>query len=181
MSTFKNVITSHCATLGWNIAELQEDKACLNFEMDSGRTQSIYILNYNSVLEFSVPSSAIFETPDDIPHFLSTTLLSKNAEYKIGAWAMEQVGDKFVYSIMFNEHINAIDTGGFKNIVMFLLAECDGFDGFLIELSAYLADNPGASSQSASFDWGQVLQVGAETLVRTFVRDEVDDWFNRRR
>ncbi len=99
--------------------------------MDSGRVQTLYILRYETTLEFSVPSEATFEDEDRIPHWLSTILLRRNAQNKIGFWCIEEIGKKQVYSYMHNAEMSLINQEYFARVILALIRECDNFEGIL--------------------------------------------------
>lgn len=122
---FKTTIQRYCAQQRWHIADLNNQRAILRFSMSSGRTQVLYIIKYEETLEFSVPSSLAFDTADDVPHYVSTILLKRNREKKIGFWCLEQIGQKQVYSCMHNAHMQLIDGAYFASIVDVLIQECD--------------------------------------------------------
>lgn len=94
---FKPMIEKFCANSGWKPNDLKENSASLKFTMDSGREQVLYIIKYNEIVEFSVPSVASFDNESDIPHVLSTILMQKNATYKIGSWCIEKISRKQVF------------------------------------------------------------------------------------
>ena len=131
---FANTIKKFCATNGWKIADLNDKRAILRFSMSSGRDQTLYIIRYESTLEFSVPSMAAFDSEDNIPHFLSTLLLKRSAERKIGFWCIEEIGGKHVYSHMHNAEMQFIDSNYFAKVVRALINECDDFEGILIKI-----------------------------------------------
>ena len=144
--------------------------------------QRIYICKYDSILEFSVPSAAVFDCLDDIPDVISSILLTKNAEYKLGSWCLEKIQGKAVYSIMQNVDINYVDFAYFVKLVHFLISECDKFDGFLVELHQHISSANYSSSSSnnySEFDWGSLLQVGVETLLKSVIENEVNSWFDQ--
>lgn len=129
---FANTIKKYCTANGWKIADLNDSRAILRFSMSSGRDQTLYIIRYESTLEFSVPSMAAFDSEDDIPHFLSTLLLKRSAEKKIGFWCIEKIGGEHVYSCMHNAEMQLIDSNYFAKVVRALITECDDFEGTLI-------------------------------------------------
>ena len=131
---FQHTIRRYCDQIGWRVRELSDNKAVLGFNMKSGRTQTLYILSYETTLEFSVPSGLSFDADDDIPHVLSTLLLKRNAEAKIGFWCIEQIGSKYVYSCMHNAEMSLLDTDYFGRIVVRLVEECDDFEGVLLRM-----------------------------------------------
>ncbi|MDJ0515517.1 MAG: hypothetical protein QNJ74_04390 [Trichodesmium sp. MO_231.B1] len=89
--SFEDLVINNSAKAGWKIAKLNDRQAILKFTMDSGIEQRLYITKYDSILEFSVPSAAGFDCLDDIPHIVSSILLTKNAEYKFGGWCMKKI------------------------------------------------------------------------------------------
>jgi hypothetical protein len=131
---FANTIKKYCAANQWKIADLNNDRAILRFNMSSGRDQTLYIIRYESTLEFSVPSMAAFDSEDDIPHFLSTLLLKRSSEKKIGFWCIEKIKTKFVYSCMHNAEMQLMDSNYFAKVVRALINECDDFEGTLLEI-----------------------------------------------
>ncbi len=131
--SFEDLVINNSAKAGWKIAKLNDRQAILKFSMDSGIEQRLYITKYDSILKFSVPSAAVFDSLEEIPHIVSSILLTKNAGYKLGEWCVEKNQGKMVYSIMHNVDMNFVDSGYFVNLVHFLISECDKFDGFLVE------------------------------------------------
>ena len=132
---FANTIMKYCAVNGWKIADLNNERAILRFSMSSGRNQTLYILRYESTLEFSVPSMAAFDSEDSIPHFLSTLLLKRSSEQKIGFWCIEQIGREHVYSCMHNAEMQLMDSNYFARVVRALINECDDFEDVLVKMS----------------------------------------------
>jgi hypothetical protein len=96
--------------------------------MKSGCTQTIFILRYDTTLEFSCPSGLKFDSFNYIPHQLSSFLLKENSKYKIGFWCVEEIGGRLVFSIMHNAEISLIDLSYFVDIVTTLIDKCDEFE-----------------------------------------------------
>ncbi len=131
---FANTIKKFCAANRWKITNVNDKRAILQFSMNSGRDQTLYIIRYELTLEFSVPSMAAFDSEDDIPHFLSTLLLKRSAERKIGFWCIEEIRGKHIYSHMHNAEMQLIDSNYFARVVRALIIECDDFEGILIQI-----------------------------------------------
>jgi len=190
-SNFADTIGNYCSQIGWKLTDLDSKHAKIKFSMQSGRTQNLFIMNYDSVVEFSVPSAAIFDSYDEIPHILSSILLLKNSEYKMGAWSIEKIGEKFCYSVMHNCELRVLERDSFGRIAVMLIKACDEFEEFLKQLTSGAVtptnrpSEPPQTSRSAthgsSVDWGRIAQVGLETLVRVLVQDEVNSFFDRDR
>ena len=131
---FKQTIQRYCDDRSWRIANITDKIASLQFTMKSGRDQTLFIMRYETTLEFSVPSMAKFNSDDDIPHFLSTLLLKRSSQRKIGFWCIEDLGDKLVYSCMHNAEMKLINSEYFASVVRALIVECDEFEGVLLEM-----------------------------------------------
>jgi hypothetical protein len=131
---FQGTIRRYCDQIGWRIADINDKRALLKFTMNSGRTQSLWIVRYDTTLEFSVPSMAQFDSEERIPHYLSTVLLKRSAQNKIGFWCIEQIGGRFVFSCMHNAEMALINVEYFQKVVSALITECDTFEGILIEM-----------------------------------------------
>jgi len=131
---FRNTIQKYASHHGWRVAEVDSDHALLRFSMQSGRTQILYIMRYDTTLEFSVPSLVNFNSENEIPHYLSTLLLQRSTEKKYGFWCIEKVGGKFVYSYMHNAELQLIDVEYFGRVVRAMLNECDDFEGSILQM-----------------------------------------------
>ena len=127
---FEKTIRKYCEDHGWGIFSINPEKAVLKFEGDTedDPVQTLYIIRWDSTLEFSVPSGLAFEDEDDIPDHISTILLKGNATNKEGFWCIEKIGDRFVYSIMHNEEGRIIDSERFGVVVRTLVQECIKFE-----------------------------------------------------
>ncbi len=66
-ANFKNTIKEYCSQIGWSISDINDKRAVLKFNMNSGNTQTLFILRYGSTLEFSVPSGLKFNSDEDVP------------------------------------------------------------------------------------------------------------------
>lgn len=128
---FATTIQRYCDAIGWKVADLNNQRAMLRFNMDSGREQTLFILRYESTVEFSVPSVAAFDSDQNIPHVLSTLLLQRNAERKVGFWCIEKISGKYVYSCMHNAELQLLNEAYFAAVVRALVMECDDFEGTL--------------------------------------------------
>ena len=128
---FEQLIRKFCTELGWRISEIDNRHAIIKFNMNSGRVQTLFIVRFETTLEFSVPSGLVFNSENSIPDRVSTFLLKSNSERKIGFWSIETIQKKFVYSIMHNVEIALIDRSYFERVVQVLVNECDKFESGL--------------------------------------------------
>jgi hypothetical protein len=127
-NNFQSTIRNYCARIGWRISDINPNKAVIRFTMTSGNTQTVFIIRYDTTLEFSCPSGLKFDNFDYIPHQLSSYLLKENSKYKIGFWSLEEISGRLVYSIMHNAEISLMDVNYFMNIVQTLINKCDSFE-----------------------------------------------------
>lgn len=133
-SNFRPTVQKYCRALGWNNADINDSRAILRFKADSGNTQTLFILSYDNTLEFSVPSGISYDSISDVPGFLSTLLLRKNANRKVGYWCIEELGGKQTFSIMHNAEISLINVDYFGLIVSELVAECDEVEQAVLKM-----------------------------------------------
>lgn len=130
---FTDIIQKCARQSEWEIATIDDKHAVFRFSMKSGREQILYVYKYGSVLEFSVPSLAKFDLASEIPDQLSISLLMRNSQKKIGFWCIEKIGEKLVFSFMYNLELQLLDSESFNEIVRTLVQECDIFEGCLLE------------------------------------------------
>ena len=125
---FRSLIEGYCRNIGWNIHTIEDEIAVIKFDMESERTQTVLICKYGSTLEFSCPSSLGFDDLEDVNHVLSTALLQKNSEYKLGFWCLQKLGKKYFFSLVCNAEISLINVTHFRRLVNWLIDECESFD-----------------------------------------------------
>jgi DNA-directed RNA polymerase subunit RPC12/RpoP len=127
-SRFRTTIQQYCNIAGWNITDINDNRAILRFDMESGSVQTLFIIRYEDTLEFSCPSSVKFDNMSNFPHALSTALMSANSNFKIGFWCIEKIGDKQAFSMMHNAEISLINVEYFSKVVYKLVKNCDDFE-----------------------------------------------------
>ena len=127
-SKFRSTVRGYCNEIGWQISDINDSRAILRFDMESGNVQTLFIIRYDNTLEFSCPSAVKFDDLDEFPHTLSTFLLSRNSEFKIGFWCLEEISGKHTFSMMHNAEISLIDIDYFTKVVYKLIKDCDSFD-----------------------------------------------------
>ena len=101
-SEFLSFVTKMCSFHKWKITESDDEHVVIQFAVNDTRSQTMFIFGFDNSLEFSVPSFAAFDSLENVPHFISSTLLQINAKAKIGFWCLEQIGERYVYTYMCN-------------------------------------------------------------------------------
>lgn len=127
-NNFQVTVRGYCNQIGWRIADINSNKAIIKFNMASGSTQTVFILRYDTTLEFSCPSGLKFDSFDYIPHQISSYLLKESSKYKTGFWCLEEINGRQVFSIMHNAEISLLDINYFIKIVQTLINKCDDFE-----------------------------------------------------
>lgn len=127
-SNFEKTIRGYCKEIGWTITEIDADYAKLSFDMESGRTQTLHIIRFDSTLEFSVPSGIFFKEEDEVPGWISTLLMRENSKFKVGFWCLETIKGKSIFSVMHNAEQSLINRDYFEGIVGKLVETCDTFE-----------------------------------------------------
>jgi hypothetical protein len=134
-SEFLNFVTHMCAVHQWKITESDFEHAVIQFAVNETRSQVLFIFGFDTALEFSVPSFASFDSLENVPHIISTTLLQINAKTKIGFWCLEQIGDRLVYTFMHNTDMNGVTEALFGEIVTSLIQRVEEFETLLVKMS----------------------------------------------
>lgn len=134
-SEFLNFITDMCGAQNWKITESDNEHAIIQFAVNEARSQTLFIFGFDDSLEFSVLSFAAFDTLEDIPHLISTTLLQINAKTKIGFWCLEQIGNQFVYTYMHNTIMTNMTKEDFAEIASSLVQRVEEFENLLTKIS----------------------------------------------
>jgi len=124
-NNYQSTIRRYCSQLGWSISDLNDTRTIIKFSMESGTTQTAFIIRYDTTLEFSCPSGLKFDSRDEVPTWLSTLMLCENATYKIGFWAIETIGGRQVLSMMHNAEISLLDVSYFQKVIMQMVNKCE--------------------------------------------------------
>ena len=125
---FKKAVPALAKENGWTVAQVDDSMATLEFKTDKGESETVYVVKYPGTLEFSVPSSAAYASLDEIPDGLAAALLKRNDDLATGFWALEQIQDKWVFSVMRNEELARLHSENFGAIVNALVTEADRFE-----------------------------------------------------
>ena len=132
---FKRAIKTYCEEYKWKLLEADEDQAELEFGKSGGGNKRLHITRHDSTAEFSVPSFIGFKSEEEIPDALSTLLLRRNSQKKIGFWCIDQMKGRFVYSCMHNAELKLLDSQYFGVIVKSLIEERDAIEGIIKDVS----------------------------------------------
>ena len=124
-SNFASTVRNYCNEIGWKIRKINDNFALINFAMDSGHTQTLFIVRYETTIEFSVPSSVKFNNIDEIPAKISSLLLVENSQYKMGFWCVQEIYGKPTLCIMHNAEISLLDVNYFNKVAVKLVKECE--------------------------------------------------------
>jgi 8-oxo-dGTP pyrophosphatase MutT (NUDIX family) len=128
---FKRVIKTYCEDYQWNLLEVDEDSAELEYDMPAGGQKRVHITRHDSTVEFKVLSFVVIKAEEKLPGAFSTTLLRRNAQKKLGFWCIEQLRDEFVYCYMQNVELKLLDSSYFAEIVVGLTEECDAIEDII--------------------------------------------------
>ncbi len=130
-SPFRTLIESIASEMDWEISEIDDESAVIELEAESGSEMTLYASSDEETVEFDVPSLAVMEKESDIQGNVSTFLLKRNADLRVGAWVLEEVDDGWCYSVMYNEDLEVLQKMAKDGIISNLITiveECDRFD-----------------------------------------------------
>ena len=126
---FQSTIRVYCRAANWEIADLEDQSARLEFHMESGRQQVVFITQREKLIEFAVPSLMSFESADDIDADIAIELLERNSRLNIGFWCLATVDDEFTFTAMHNINRDHLNDETFVHIVNVMINECDQVEG----------------------------------------------------
>lgn len=124
-SGFEARILGLVTTNGWVVHDINAKRAVIKFDVPSGRTQTLYVIDLGEVVELSVPSVLVYDTVDEVPHDLAVTCLRRSAKTKVGFWCLEQIEGKQAFSFMWNLPQRLLDSETFGEVVRALVVGCD--------------------------------------------------------
>lgn len=149
-SGFEATILELAGANGWVVHDLNAKRAVIKFDLASGRTQTLYVIDLGEVVELSVPSVMVYDTVDEVPHDLAVTCLRRSAKTKVGFWCLEQIEGKQAFSFMWNLQLRQLDAVTFGDVVRALVVGCDELESDVVvdpnrldqELHDLLGDDP---------------------------------------
>jgi len=109
MADFEQIIRDFAEHLDWKI-DWNDGNASVDFEIEPGEVQTVFITNNGETVEFDVFSKYYFESEADIAHTVSTQLLMRNVELEVGAWVLEKLDDGWHFSVMYNEDLDTLES-----------------------------------------------------------------------
>jgi hypothetical protein len=105
---FDRHIRRLAADAGLKLAHAGEDHAKLTFDMGSQHIQTVLIIPFQDVWEFSCQTLLIFPSLTEIPPALMSMLLVQNGRRRRGHWCIEAIEDSYTITLMSNVHISLL-------------------------------------------------------------------------
>lgn len=136
-SRFKALIERLVRDNGWAAPELHDDEAVIDYELEGGALYSLFFTLQDDVVEIAVPSEAVFQAEDDIPHEASTMLLRRNMHTDAGFWGLDELDDQLCYTLVHVELLESLedsDSAELADLIGALVDECD-------EVNAIMGDD----------------------------------------
>lgn len=116
------------------VAELDNRHALIKFSSaNSGFVQPLFILPYDDVWEFSVPSAIKFDNISEFPQGLLAALFVSNSKNKRAFWCIEQISGKYLLSAMLNFPSDSLTPSEFSRICNALVSEVDKLESAILK------------------------------------------------
>lgn len=129
---FESRVRQLCTAASLKIAEVDQKHAVLRFSSQSG-TQTLWILPFDDVWEFSCQSAVSFPNIDDFPQKIAVLMLAMNAKNKRAFWCIEKISDKHVLSAMLNFPETALTAAEFERICFAIVREVERLEQALLD------------------------------------------------
>jgi hypothetical protein len=125
---FKALIERLVRDNGWTASELHDEEAVIDYELEGGALYSLNFILQDDVVEISLPSEAVFENEEDIPHEASTMLLRRNMFTDAGFWGLDEYDGQLCYTLIHVELLESLeesDSAELDDLITVLVEECD--------------------------------------------------------
>lgn len=120
---FKDRVVEAATNKGWEIISLGDDSALIKVPVYEGQKQICYLTLLHDTVKFYGTTQLTYDSPDDVPHRLSTHLLSDNDTRLLGSWCLEEIDGKHTFTCIHEEKLNAMQ---YKNFVSSVLRVVEG-------------------------------------------------------
>jgi len=118
--SFKEIVTELAEKSNLNLKWENDDSARLLFTETDGRTQLMVLVNIGDLAKFPVVeiSSAVTDIPaGPLPGALADKLLTQNDQFKIGSFAIKNLGEKRLLLFHHNMILNRLEPDEFRLIL----------------------------------------------------------------
>jgi hypothetical protein len=137
MSKFQDLLTNFSRKLDWNALRIDAETAEFDLEAESEEIHTLLVtLHDDELVEFDVPSSAVFESEDEVPGQISTLLLKRNMQLPVGAWALEEFTEDWAYSFIWTTSLADLEKmppDELAENIASMIEEVDEFDAMWAE------------------------------------------------
>jgi hypothetical protein len=132
VNKFQDLLTAFAKQLNWNTLRIDNETAEFDLEAESEEIHTLLVtLHEDDLVEFDIPSSAVFETENDIPGDISTMLLKRNMQLPVGAWALEEFTEDLAYSLIWTTTLDILERISVEEMtenITWMVEEVDEFD-----------------------------------------------------
>lgn len=125
---FQDMVQSVSSQQAWQVASLSDGAAELHIETYPGNIRVCHIVNRLGTVSFFAPTNLSFDSLNEVPHQMSTLLLSRNDSRAIGFWCLEELAEKHTFTCMHMAKIQYMDADDLSKIVVNIVSECDSFE-----------------------------------------------------
>jgi hypothetical protein len=127
--SFQEAVEDACDAAEWEIDEIDDLQACIKYVASSGALFAVQVVCAEARLLFILSSKYSYDSEDDVPHPISTTLLLQNSGPRIGWWCMNRQDDgQCTFMLTHEEPFQDLDVSRFIKIIQHLAAELDEFE-----------------------------------------------------
>lgn len=126
--SFENRVKQLATGASLKISDLDDRHAVLKFTMVGGRVQPLWVVPFEEVWEFSVPSAIYYDSVGSFPQALLAALMAINAKRKRAFWAIEHNSGKHILSAMLNFPDDNLTPAEFSRICWALVHEVESLE-----------------------------------------------------
>lgn len=121
---------------GLRLTEIYDSSAALHFNMGSGRSQRIGVIDFGDRICFVAHVPPEFDGIEEVPGFISNNLLQANNESRLGYWTLlKDSAGKVNYSVDYTVPQEELTPAFFHKIVADIVMRCRDYYDFVDNLS----------------------------------------------
>jgi hypothetical protein len=128
---FEALMMGYIENNHWDNYEIDDDLVSIEFEAESGNTQTIYCSLHEDTVEFDIPSAIVYDSLEQVDINIAMHQLTRNSQLRIGFWVLEEIEDKFCFSLMWNmplEMLEVLNDDWFSQSIFDMIMEVDLFE-----------------------------------------------------
>lgn len=122
---FRMVVKNCADSNNLHLNNISGKVADITLSRKNGQGQQVFLTSYDSTVEFMALTDYEFSSVSEMPGLISTHLLQSNSSTRLGFWSVTELGEDFMYSVIYNSEIDQLTPKLFRNVLVDILNKID--------------------------------------------------------